>query len=149
MRDPRMCRPRDRENEKDVAQTLSVHYGLGFILAGPDCAYDFTLVRPGEPPKVEAVVEVKTRRMVFGDYATIHLSLNKVRYCLHAAESAGAQFVFAIKCDNGIYVTAITPEMFKSLPRKVGGRFDRLDRNISTDIEELLDIPISEFEKIT
>ena len=140
-----MCRPEDRAIEKSVAEKLAKHTKCTYVRAGLSSVFDFALVREGKPL---AIVEAKRRQMVFGKYPTIHLSVKKIDGCLANANTTRTTFIFAVQCDDGLYACTITDQMLKELPRKQGGRFDRAHLNISTDIEELLEIPIESFKRI-
>lgn len=126
-----------------VAEMLRSKEWPDITLTDKFCHYDL-LVRDANRKPV-AVVEVKRRAMDWGQYPTVHVSETKVQRCLQEAKSLGASFYFAVLCDTGLFIAELTPAVVAGLQRKVGGR---RDRGFQHDIETLVDIPISLFEKI-
>ena len=133
--------PHATGHEQQVADALTT-YGFGCRLTEKMAHHDIDVTKDGRP---YALVEVKGRRMEWGQYPTIHVSETKILRCLERAAATGVAFLFAVVCDTGIFVANLSAKAVADLPRKRGGRSDR---GLAHDIETLIDIPIRAFIKL-
>lgn len=142
MRDPIMCRPVDRENERNTADFICqcASVPLHYHIADRDDCYDFSLWGPS----LYAIVEVKTRNMFWGEFATIWVSEKKLENCIHLARNSKCKFFFVVKCHTGVYLAHL--ESITGMRRELGGRRDR--KNVSTDQEMMIHVPIVIFKKV-
>ena len=133
-------------NEADVASRIEARTpGVSCRVFGGDLDYDIQVCRKG---RAVAIVEVKRRNIRFTQYPTIHISARKLEKCVTLAEDSGTKFFFVAYCDDGMNVVEVTREKLNRWPRKTGGRMDRAHLKITTDIEQLVDIPVSEFKPL-
>jgi hypothetical protein len=128
-------------HEQAVATVLAT-YGFKCQLTDKFAHHDIEVTKDGKP---FAIVEVKGRRMEWGQYPTVHVSESKIARCLDRAVATGVAFLFAVVCDSGIFIANLTHNSVADLPRKRGGRSDR---GLAHDIETLIDIPTCSFIKL-
>lgn len=139
-----MCSDTDVRNESEVGGVLAQAYKLNWLSSARDEHFDGYLQTVEGVTK--AIVEVKRRNIWWGQHATIHLGEKKVRRCLSEAAKRRCAFLFAVRCDDGIYVIQL--HTLDGFEIREGGRFNRLHLGITTDQEMMVHFPLEKFTKV-
>ena len=128
--------PSDSQRERDTAELMANAWGHDVRKLKTFYAYDYALF---SGDTLEAFVEIKVRTRTF---ATYWLSLAKWAAMNSLIQTAHVPGLFVVAWPGRVMFTTVSNKPFRVL---LGGRTDRGD---ASDIEPLIEIPLTEFQDI-
>ena len=131
------------QEEKAVIEFISMCWQCEHHKMPISYKLDYMLTRDKE---AKAFVEVKCRKMRWGQYPTIFLSLSKVTAAQELRRTTGLTCYFAVYADPDVYWIHLEDLIGRSDLIPFGGR-TRQTRD-SADIEPVFNIPIEMFRRL-
>ena len=139
---PTYERSEDRRNEQRVVDVIRREYGLESLQLPPFAAADILVLN--EDRSLRYWCEIKTRRIAFGTYRSLNISLDKVERLQRLEAMTKVPALIVANLTDGVFFHRC-PIAGSFIETERGGRTDRGD---AKDIETMACLSWDKFKRI-